>query len=78
MIEPLEFVSAMIAEERSWQPISSAPHDRDVELAVINREGTHALVFPCRRIPTGWIKSNTKEKVEISPTHWRDWTNLNT
>jgi hypothetical protein len=56
-----------------WQPISSAPFDRDLELAVIDRDGPHALVFPCRRVLTGWIKSATKERVDISPTHWRIW-----
>jgi hypothetical protein len=56
-----------------WQPISTAPFDRDLELAVIDRDGPHALVFPCRRVLTGWIKSSTKELVEVSPTHWRPW-----
>ena len=31
------------------------------------------LVFPCRRIPTGWLKSETDEWVEAYPTHWRKW-----
>jgi hypothetical protein len=30
--------------------IEAAPFDRDLEVAVINSEGTHAVVFPCRRI----------------------------
>ena len=29
-----------------WQPVSIAPFDRDLELAVIDPEGPHALVFP--------------------------------
>ncbi len=33
-----------------WQPIASAPFDRDIELAVIDYYGVHALAFPCRRI----------------------------
>jgi hypothetical protein len=56
-----------------WQPISSAPYDRDLELAVIDAEGPHALVFPCRRILAGWIKSETRGRVEVRPTHWREW-----
>ena len=43
-----------------WQPIATAPYDFDLELAVIDAGGTHALVFPCRRIPTGWLKSDTR------------------
>ena len=33
-----------------WQRITSAPFDRDLELAVIGYDGVHALAFPCRRI----------------------------
>src|SRR5215467_3742711 len=33
-----------------WHAISTAPFDRDLELAVLDTHGPHALVFPCRRI----------------------------
>lgn len=56
-----------------WHLISNAPFDRDLEIAVVDRDGPHALVFPCRRMLTGWVKSVTRERVEVSPTHWRDW-----
>jgi hypothetical protein len=38
-----------------WKPASNAPFDRDLELAVINGKGTHALAFPCRRILHRWV-----------------------
>jgi hypothetical protein len=44
-----------------WQPISTAPFDRDLELAVLGLDGPHALVFPCRRILEGWVSAETKE-----------------
>jgi isoaspartyl peptidase/L-asparaginase-like protein (Ntn-hydrolase superfamily) len=53
--------------------ISTAPFDRDLELAVIDDDGPHALVFPCRRILRGWVKSETEERVDVHPMHWRDW-----
>jgi len=56
-----------------WKSISLAPFDRDLELAVINYRGTHALVFPCRRILGGWVKSENSERIELRPTHWREW-----
>lgn len=56
-----------------WQPIKTAPFDRELELAVIDAEGTHPLVFPCRRILGGWLKVATGERVYIQPTHWREW-----
>ncbi|WP_256750081.1 hypothetical protein [Mesorhizobium sp. Mes31] len=60
-------------DQSMWQPISNAPFDRDLELAVIDGDGAHALVFPCRRVLTGWTKAATKERVDVSPTHWRTW-----
>jgi hypothetical protein len=56
-----------------WQNVSTAPFDRDLELAVIDGDGPHVLVFPCRRILSGWMKVETKERLDVHPTHWRDW-----
>jgi len=49
-----------------WQSISSAPFDRDLELAVIDRDGLHALVFACRRVLAGWINVETKQRIDES------------
>lgn len=56
-----------------WQPIVSAPFDRDLELAVLSDHDEHALAFACRRVPGGWINAETKRWVEVHPSHWRDW-----
>jgi hypothetical protein len=56
-----------------WQEISTAPFDRDLELAVIDGDGPHALVFPCRRILSGWMNAETRERLDVRPTHWRVW-----
>jgi hypothetical protein len=56
-----------------WQPVSTAPFDRDLQLAVIDEDGPHALVFPCRRILGGWTKAESQERVAVHPTHWRQW-----
>ena len=58
---------------RVWQPISNGPFDRDLELAVLDREGPHALVFACGRILSGWINAETRQRIDVRPTHWRDW-----
>jgi hypothetical protein len=58
-----------------WQPMATAPVNRDLELAVIDYDGLHALIFPCRRDLTGWQKSGTQEHVDVRPTHWREWKN---
>jgi hypothetical protein len=56
-----------------WKLAVSAPFDRDLELAVIDYDGPHPLVFPCRRILDGWINAETKKRIEVRPTHWREW-----
>jgi hypothetical protein len=56
-----------------WWEISTAPFDQDLQLAVIDGEGPHALVFPCRRILGGWMNAKTRERLDVRPTHWRVW-----
>ena len=56
-----------------WQRVATAPFDRDLELAVIDYDGVHALAFPCRRVLGSWIKAETKHKIDVYPTHWREW-----
>jgi hypothetical protein len=56
-----------------WQPISSAPFDQDLELSVIEANEAHALVFPCRRMVSGWLNVKMNAQVFVSPTHWRRW-----
>ena len=60
-----------------WQPISTsaAPFDRDLQLSVIERGEVHALIFPCRQTPCGWVDSKTRRQVSVDPTHWRAWSN---
>ena len=60
-----------------WERIDTAPFDHDVEIAVIDGKGEHALVFPCRRIIGGWANAQTRKQLHyILPTHWRDWSRL--
>jgi hypothetical protein len=56
-----------------WEPISTAPFDRDLELAVIDRDEPHALAFACRLTVDGWVNAETGKKLEVRPTHWRNW-----
>jgi len=56
-----------------WENISTAPFDRDLEVAVIEGDSLHALVFACRRSLGGWIRAKTRERLTVNPTHWRPW-----
>ena len=55
-----------------WKDISTAPFERDLELAVIDR-GVHTLVFPCVRTEDGWHNAETMKPVDVAPTHWQYW-----
>jgi hypothetical protein len=56
-----------------WEPVSTAPFDRDVEGAFIYSDRTHTLAFPCRRVLGGWINGNTRQPIMVHPTHWQEW-----
>jgi hypothetical protein len=56
-----------------WQAVAVVPKDRDVEVAVIDRDGEHPIVFPCRRTADGWIDAVSRRRLDIRPTHWRPW-----
>ena len=58
---------------KMWKPIPSAPFDCDLELAVLDEDGEHALVFPCIKGREGWRNAVTGARVDIRPTHWREW-----
>jgi len=56
-----------------WQTILNAPFFHSLELAVLDEDGMHALVFPCRRAVDGWKDATTGYLVDVEPTHWRLW-----
>ena len=56
-----------------WEPIASAPYDRELELAVIERAEVHGLVFGCRRTSNGWVDARNGVPIFVHPTHWRYW-----
>jgi hypothetical protein len=59
--------------EAPWHPIATAPFDSDLELAVVEGADIHALVFRCRRAQSGWINAATGQRIDVDPTHWRQW-----
>lgn len=52
-----------------WEGISTAPYDCDLEVAVIDGNHVHPLIFACRRTASGWTKASSCERVLVSPTH---------
>jgi hypothetical protein len=56
-----------------WLPVSIAPSGTDLEVCVIDSHGIHSLVFPCHKNRNEWIDASTKKRIDIQPTHWRNW-----
>jgi hypothetical protein len=53
-------------DARMWNTVLNAPYARALELAVIDDEGEHPLVFPCQRTRTGWKRALTGVRVDVS------------
>jgi hypothetical protein len=66
-------MSALDMAAKLWQPIATAPFDRDLEVAVVEGADVHALVVSCRRSPQGWLNAATGKRIDVNPTHWRAW-----
>jgi hypothetical protein len=54
----------------NWQPISTVPLDKEIEVCIIDRE-PHVLFGVCRLTAFGWVHANTQRLLNIRPTHWR-------
>jgi hypothetical protein len=62
-----------LSQRAGWLPIALAPSGCDLEVCVIDHQGVHALVFPCRRAGIDWVNAVSGGLVEVHPTHWRIW-----
>lgn len=76
LMKNAEMLSAREARQRAfwpWKLIDSAPYNLDLELGVVDDDGPRALVFMCRRLIGGWFNAKTGARVDVHPTHWREW-----
>ncbi len=55
------------------EPMATTPLGCDLEIAVTDADGVHALVFPCHCLLDGWVNAETKERIDVHPTQWRQW-----
>jgi hypothetical protein len=53
-----------------WRDIETAPYDRELELAVIDREVRLVGGF-CLRHGDDWLDAETLRPIKINATHWR-------
>ena len=63
------------SDSAEWQPILTAPINRDLEVRVADPVGHYALMCPCKLIPEqGWINSWLQTPLSHDPVEWREWT----
>ena len=56
-----------------WQPITTAPFDHDLELALVEKDEPHAAALPMPSDLSGWLNADNEKWIDVRPTHWRDW-----
>jgi len=70
----LERLVQFLPHKARWRPISTAPHNRELEVRVNENGNDVTLEFPCLHTNTGaWINVDLGTEIKISPTHWRFW-----
>jgi hypothetical protein len=58
----------------NWRPISTAPHNQDLEIGVLDEKTLIELPFPCRRNNASeWINTDLGTRVYVQPVRWRIW-----
>jgi hypothetical protein len=62
------------ANKGNWNDIATAPIGIDLELAIFTPQDAHLLAFPSRRVADGWVDADTKQRIDLQPTHWREWS----
>src|SRR5215471_4573620 len=71
--DPLEAQNK--SDSAEWQPILTAPTNRDLEVRVADPMGHYALMCPCKLNPEqGWINSWLQTPLSHHPVEWREWT----
>ncbi len=57
-----------------WHPISTAPHNQDLEIRALDETGLVAIPFPCKRTnASDWINTDLGTRVHMQPVRWRVW-----
>jgi hypothetical protein len=57
-----------------WLPVSFTPPNADLEVSVLDGCELRALLFPVRKSETEWVDISTNKRIDIVPTHWRQWS----
>jgi hypothetical protein len=62
------FLSRLLRNE--WRDIASAPFDREIEVATVDKD-INVPGRSCLRRGGSWLDAETLRPIEITATHWR-------
>jgi hypothetical protein len=64
----------MISEKFGWQPIDTAPIDKDVMLFVTDGQGEpYAVYKPFELTAAGWVSSGKGTTLAVTPLLWKPY-----
>ncbi len=57
-----------------WRLIVTAPLEEDIELLAADADGSLCeLHHPCRRTTEGWVRSDTRTPLAVTPLRWKPY-----
>jgi hypothetical protein len=60
-----------------WRLMHTAPFEEDVRLFVADVDGhLYLLDHPCRRTAKGWVTSDTRTPLTVTPVRWKPYDPL--
>ena len=64
----------MFSEKFGWQPIDTAPIDKDVMLFVTDGRGEpYAVYKPFKLTAAGWVSSGKGTPLAVTPVLWKPY-----
>ena len=68
---------AHVGKYVDWRLIATAPFEEDVELVVTDVDGSlYGYRHPCRRTAKGWVRSDTRTPLALTPVRWKPYNTL--
>ena len=64
----------LLENNYGWNPVQTAPFDKDVTLEVTDGRGApYRLPNPCRRTASGWVSSGKGTPLAVTPLQWKPY-----
>jgi hypothetical protein len=63
----------VFSDKIGWQPISTAPLDKDVMLMVTDGGAPYAVLKPFKLTASGWVSSGKGTPLAVTPVLWKPY-----